>query len=299
MGGLEWSPTGYDVAKWNFQRMQSWGVNFVRVALSDTYWLKAMCTYDSKYQSRVDNIVRWGQQLKILILLDNHHGTEGQTCGTGKWHNLMKLPDIHNLAFIKQLATRYKNNPYVAFDIYNEPHDVSDALWRNGGVVDGYRGVGMQQLLDGVRSTGAKNLVVVSGNQWGADLRPIVNNPLSNDKDVVYGAHQYPYWCYARLVHNEPYVCDGHRYSPSLNAYVLPAIGRRPVMLTEFGTYRPFAAEVAEPIEWAEQHHIGWSTWLWCNGPVSEFCLLSPTGGTTPSVIGQPVRDALRRATGK
>jgi hypothetical protein len=183
----------------------------------------------------------------------------------------------------------------VAIDVYNEPHDIPDAMWRNGGVVDGYRGVGMQQLLDGVRSTGAKNLVFITGNFWGNDLRMLVNEPLSNDKNVVYAAHSYPYWCDGKLFTSEEYRCRGRQYPPHLDEEVPPLIGRKAVMLTEFGTYRPFSGETEAPIAWAEAHHIGWAAWLWCNGPTSNFCLLSDRGGTSPSVIGKPVFDALSR----
>jgi hypothetical protein len=300
IGGLEQTSKGYDVAYWNYKRMKSWGVNFVRVALSDTFWLKSMCTYDATYQAKVDQIVKWGEQLKMLVLLDDHNGTRGQTCGQGKWFNLERSPDIHNLTFVKQLGTRYKGKPYVAIDLYNEPHDISDDVWRNGGVVDGYRAVGMQQLLDGVRSTGFDGIVMATGNFWGQDLRMIVDNPLSPDRNVVYGAHEYPYWCGARLYSRyEPFGrCNGHLYSPYLDTHIPQALSKRAVMLSEFGTQRPIAAEVAEPIQWAEDHHIGWAAWLWCNGEAANYCLLSADGGSNPSVIGQPVRDALHRATG-
>jgi hypothetical protein len=299
LGGLEWSPNGYDLAYWNFKRMKDWGVNFVRVALSDVFWLKSMCSYNKNYAAKVDQIVQWGKQLKMLILLDDHHGTAGQTCGTGKWHNIMRLPDIHNLAFVKALATRYKNEPYVAIDLYNEPHDIPDSFWRDGGLLDGYRGLGMQQMVDGVRSTGYTGLVVATGNGWGNDLRMVIDNPLSNDKNLVYGAHTYPYWCDGKIVLNEPYWCRGKQFPPQLESQIPQAAAKRAVIMAEFGTYRPIAGEVAAPIRWAEEHRIGWAAWLWCNGKATSFCLLAEGGGNNPSVIGQPVRDALRRATGK
>ena len=61
----------------------------------------------------------------------------------------------------KSLASTYKNHPAVIFDLYNEPHDVSWDIWRNGGQVTEkasrrnpaktYEAVGMQTLLDAVR----------------------------------------------------------------------------------------------------------------------------------------------------
>jgi hypothetical protein len=101
------------------------------------------------------------------------------------------------------------------------------------------------------------------------------------------------------MVRNEPYVCKGKRYPPTLDLQIPAAAAKRAVILAEFGTYRANPEEIAAPIQWAEDHHIGWAAWLWCNGNVQNFCLLEKGGGTKPSVIGQPVRDALHRATGK
>lgn len=73
--------------------------------------------------------------------------------------------------FWSQVAARFANNPLAAFDLYNEPHDISNQVWLNGGTVPTYsifpyQTTGMQQLYDAVRATGARNLVLVSGNNW-------------------------------------------------------------------------------------------------------------------------------------
>ena len=62
-GGLEWSRTGYDMGSWNFARMKSWGVNFVRLPLNESYWLPSMCNYDPMYAVRVDAIVATAEAL--------------------------------------------------------------------------------------------------------------------------------------------------------------------------------------------------------------------------------------------
>ena len=296
-GGLEWTKKGYDEGLWNYQRMKSWGANVVRVPLSPAYALPGMCTYDKNYMARVDKIVGWAEQLKMLVILDDHVSTKGLSCGTGHWAGPQKAPDIHSVDFVKLLAKRYKSHGYVALDLYNEPHDIPDGVWRNGGVVDGWRAVGMQQLLDAVRSTGNTNLVFATGNLWGNDLRMIVNNPLQNDKNVVYAAHTYPFYCNRVIYYEEAYNCQGKQYPPFLDTQIAPAIGRRAVMITEFGTQRSIPGEMQAPIDWAEAHHIGWAAWLWSSGKMTDFCLLDANGN--PSISGKPVKDALARATGK
>jgi hypothetical protein len=303
-GGLEWKKKGYDETFANYQRIKSWGANFVRIPISPAFGLPRMCTYDKDYMGRVDKIVRWAEQLKMLVLLDIHMSTRGMTCGTGSagggpnsWAGPQKAPDIHTLDFAKQLGTRYKSHPWVAIDLYNEPHDIPDSIWRNGGIVDGWRAVGMQQMLDAVRATGNTNLVFATGNLWGNDLRMIVDNPLYNDKNVVYAAHSYPFQCNGVPVTPwVAYTCEGKQYPAHLDARIAPALGKRAVMLTEFGTQRSIPGEMQAPIDWAESKGIGWAAWLWGSGRITDFCLLDANGN--PSVTGKPVKDSLARANG-
>jgi endoglucanase len=233
-----------------------------------------------------------------MVLLDDHVGTRGRTCGVGNWAGLHKGPDMHNLKFVELLAERYKHRPFVAIDLFNEPHDIENSVWRNGGAVDGWGVVGMQTMLDAVRATGNKNLVFVSGNMWANDLRMIADKPLQNDWNVVYAAHSYPFMCGRVIGVGEAYSCQGKQYPPHLDAHVAPAIGKRAVMLTEFGTQRAIPGEVQAPIDWAERHNIGWAAWLWDYGKILDFALLDESGKHEPSVIGRPVHDALRRVAG-
>ena len=94
--------------------------------------------------------------------------------------------------FWSQVAARFANNPLAAFDLYNEPHDISIEVWLNGGTVPKYsifpyQTTGMQQLNDAVRATGARNLVLVSGNNW-ANTPPTT---LVRGSNIAYEVHGY------------------------------------------------------------------------------------------------------------
>ena len=66
-------------------------------------------------------------------------------------------PTDDSVDFWKEAAARYKNHPAVLFDLFNEPHDISWEVWRNGGTVEdkkqrtAYESPGMQRLVDAVR----------------------------------------------------------------------------------------------------------------------------------------------------
>src|SRR5437667_11198872 len=95
-------------------------------------------------------------------------------------------PMATDLEFWNDAATRYKNHPAVLFELFNEAHGISWKVWRDGGSVKdsskknpdenpdenneeptGEISTGMQAFLDAVRGTGAKNLVIAGGLDWG------------------------------------------------------------------------------------------------------------------------------------
>lgn len=300
LGGLEYYPEGVGLYQWNFDGIKSWGANTIRLPVSPHFAIRGMCTYDNQYLLRIDQAVAWAQKRKMLLIIDDHFSTKGQTCGAGKrWATGWPMPDVHNLNFIKMLGQRYKNKPYVAIDLYNEPHHVDYDMWRNGGINEGVRVIGMQQMLDALRSTGFTGLAVVSGTSYSTDMRDAAVRPLRGDYNVIYGAHMYPYQCGSETIPKEtPYECKGQPYSPTLDAWVGPMHKKRALMLSEFGTQRPVDREMRSMIQWAENRGIGWTAWLWCAGPVDNYCLTQPHTSFKPSTVGLPVQDYLRLSNG-
>src|SRR5699024_5320142 len=78
----------------------------------------------------------------------------------------------------------------VIFELYNEPHDISWQVWREGGSVAGFHAAGMQQLHDVVRAAGANNLVLIGGLDWAYDLSGVPENRISG-YNIAYATHPY------------------------------------------------------------------------------------------------------------
>ena len=79
----------------------------------------------------------------------------------------------------------------MMFELYNEPHDVSWSVWKSGGATgEGLQAVGMQQLYDTVRATGAQNLVIIGGLDWAYDLSGVPANRIDG-YNIVYATHPY------------------------------------------------------------------------------------------------------------
>jgi endoglucanase len=239
---LEFSSVGDQLADGDYGVIAAWGANVVRIPLNQGYWLQADAngaanpSYDPSYAGTVDQQVQAAEHNHLDVILDLHGSDTGNfsvevQCNTAHSNCQQMMADTHSLLFWKQVAAKYKNDPHVLFELYNEPHiggyqpgDPGTAaftsnwtVWLNGGSTSGFQAAGMQQLYDAVRGTGAPNLVIVGGLDWAFDLRGISSYPV-NGTNVLYATHAYQ--------QNPESNWDG--YFGSLAA-------RYPIIATEFG----------------------------------------------------------------
>ncbi len=185
--------------------IDDWNSNIIRLPLAQDRWFgKAPEQEDGgkAYRALVKEIVDLCSSKGCYIMLDLHWSDVnewGQNIGQ---HS---MPDRNSLIFWKDFAAVFANNPAVLFDLYNEPHDVSWDVWLNGGMITDrpnrpnmptkkYEAVGMQELLNTVRSTGAKNVIVAGGLDWAYDFNGILagrelKDPTGNG--VIYANHAY------------------------------------------------------------------------------------------------------------
>src|SRR3954466_15727300 len=180
---LEWDSAG----EWNnasgipradFDAMASWHANVVRIALNQDYWLSGAKLYDPNYQATVDRAVKDAEGAGLDVILDLHWSDRGDWSaplaggGQGKVgdSDQQQMADSNSLKFWQEVASKYKGDGHVLFELYNEPHDINWATWLHGGMVAEYRAVGMQDLYNTVRAAGADNLVIAGGTGWAFDL---------------------------------------------------------------------------------------------------------------------------------
>ncbi|MCW2550183.1 MAG: Endoglucanase precursor [Mycobacterium sp.] len=274
---------------------QSWGANFVRLPLAENYVVPTDCSYDSTYLSKVDAMVNAATASGMFIMLDLH--TNGVTACTAPKQQLM--PDPNSVTFWKTIAARYKSNPLVGFDLYNEPHDVSDRVWHFGGTVSSsgvtYSAPGMQTLYGTVRGTGATNLVFASGTGWATGFPDTM--PLLLTTNLVYAAHAYT--CPNGLPSSGA-TCtvgpDGTIYDPSgMLSHFATVSQLTPVMVTEFGfPDRNDGRYISNVINYAAGHNfVGWDVYAFDGFTSGLFDLWRTT--TTPV---QPTPSGMAVMTG-
>jgi hypothetical protein len=203
---LEWTSNGEGhILETVKVAIRDWHVNIIRLPLSQDRWFgKAPEQTDGgkAYRALVQQVVEACTSRQCYIILDLHWSDGNEW---GKDIGQHSMPDLNSVAFWKDFAPVFANNPGVLFDLYNEPHDVSWDVWLKGGeitdkpntrseVVKNYECVGMQTMLDTVRATGAKNVVIAGGLDWAYDFSGILAGRQLSDPEgngVIYANHCY------------------------------------------------------------------------------------------------------------
>lgn len=160
--------------------LKSWKVNAVRLPLNEDCWLGingVKAAYGGvAYRNAVAAWVKKLTDSAIYVVVDMHWNAPG----TKKAFDQKAMADRdHAPAYWSSVATTFKSNPAVVFDLYNEPYPDSNrgttAAWkctRDGGTCPGvpFVAAGSQELLNAVRATGSTNVVLVSGPEYAGSL---------------------------------------------------------------------------------------------------------------------------------
>jgi hypothetical protein len=284
---LSWSPNGENKVVWSVHlAIDDWHANVIRLPVMDSFWFGKGRGADQSnnadaYRKIVDDAVKFASVRGAYIILDLHR---------------FLTPDQSCVDFWKDAAARYANNPAVLFDIFNEPHDTSWDVWRNGGdaMVKSHSGpfkvtgVGMQALVNAVRGTGAKNIIVAGGLEYAYDLTGILNGYALDDKGgngIMYSTHFY-------------------NWHKGWSAHFMAVAAKYPVIIGETGAdvkkmnFIP-ANQQEDPSTWVpdligfiQKNHLNWTAWSFSKGATPG--MLTDMNTFAPnSFWGEPVKEAL------
>ena len=264
--GMEWSADGEGhILETARVAVDDWHANLVRLPLAQDRWFgKAPEQADdgAAYRALVRRVVDACAGRGGYVMLDLHWSDAGEW---GKRIGQHVMPDRNSLTFWTAVAAAYKDHPAVIFDLYNEPHDVSWDVWLKGGEVQDkldkgqagtrFEAVGMQALLDAVRATGARNVVVAGGLDWSYDLSGILDGRRLADPEgngVIYANHAYPF----KGDTVERWVAKMEAASKEL-----------PIIVSEFGSDPPGGAGLSGE-QWVrgvlqalQGHEWAWTAW--------------------------------------
>jgi hypothetical protein len=330
--GFGYNDGHYDAA--DAAAIASWNANAVRVPLNEDCWLGINGQPNSNegadppltqagYQESIENYVADLNAHGLYAILDLHWTAPGSQVPLEQ----QPMPDKdHSPAFWTSVASTFKNDPGVVFDVFNEPFDPTDPrsgtdqdsqdrvswnCWETG-TEDGSEGgatcdtsaydeneakttryavAGMQSLVDAIRATGATQPVMVGGLNFANDLTGWVDHapddPLNQE---------------AASFHN--YMGQSCDNLSCWNSEIAPVAANVPVVTGEFDQdVAPCATSDFddEYMEWADQHGVSYLAWGWIVLPpdqidadgCSAYYLIGDYGYTPAAPNGTNLRNHL------
>jgi hypothetical protein len=278
--------------------MLAWKANAVRVTLNESCWLGigivnpmyAGANYTGAMQRFVSMIRSHG----MYVIMDLQWAAPGTSVATTQ----QPMADADNApAFWKSVASMFQGDLGVIFDVFNEPYIGPNNI--NGGVdpwqclqngcsvtaaaplTGSYMSAGTQALVDAVRSTGAKNVVMVPGLGYTADLtgwaahRP--NDPTGN---LAASLHLY------NFVGCVDTTCWDMRYRALAQSV--------PIVTGEIGENDCAHGFIDGYMSWADGLGVSYLGWAWNQQDCSSFPALITDYNGTPSAFGQGLMQHLQ-----
>ncbi len=284
---------GYDV--WDGPADQSlvnafkaWKINAVRLPLNETCWLGingVNPAYSGEnYRAEVARFVQLLTDNRIYPILDLHWSAPGTLIATK--NRYMPNRD-HSPEFWRSVAARFKGHPAVVFDVFNEPRAVTWSCWRDGCpdvYGNGWAVAGMQELVDAVRSSGARNVVTVPGLGYANDLSQWASyKPFDLQNQLAASFHVYDFTS-----------CST---SSCWDARVASVARSVPVVSTELGQGGCAHDFVDEFMSWADANDIAYLGWTWNPWDCGAGPALVTSFDGKPTPFGVGLRDHLIRVT--
>ncbi len=266
--------------------MKTWQINAVRVPLNEDCWLGINglnpAFSGAAYRAAIEAYVAELNAAGLYVILNVCWNAPGKEKATGQ-HEM--LDASHGYTLWHSIATAFKAHPAVLFDLYNEPYGLGRSAreqwrcWEHGcGEL-----AGMAGLVATVRSTGARNVILLGGLEWAAD-----------DSEWLKYEPRDPLHQLAATFH----VYYDHTFCATescWNQTLLPLVARVPLVAEEFGEM-----QCADPtsLAWLEQwmsyaadkgfSMLAWAWNLQYGGKCSPPFLITSYAGT-PSPYGSEV----------
>lgn len=305
-----WGEAALNSTEPNWSTFKTWKANVVRLPLNEGSWLGYQCINPDgstrhtdpggRYRNAVASSVKHATEAGLYVILDLHWSAPGKFCPLAQ--NQMADRD-NSLAFWSQVAATFKEYPNVLFELFNEPFvgysKASTEDWRiimRGGSQDSYvtgysnayqvpyrwEVASMQQMLEAVRASGAKNVVLVGGASWAQDLSQWLALKLEDPLHQIAAVwHAYP------SKPGLPHPNFGQ------NAYswaeqILDA--GYPVLITETGDHNApgtkGSAFEAILLPWADEHGVAYVGWCWDVLQNENDVLIKDAAGTPTDGYG-------------
>lgn len=167
-----------------------WHADVVRIQVASEQLMTGDHTIDAKYLKLIERLVARATSLHLVTILSL------QT----EYFKGPALPTAAAVRFWRFVAERFKTNPHVMFDLYNEPRLVPGSktapnltearmwnLWQHGGTYRRVRYVGDNKLIKAIRNRHARNVIIAESNQFDRDVTRLSTHQLTDpDHNTIY-----------------------------------------------------------------------------------------------------------------
>jgi endoglucanase len=251
--------------------MKSWThVTAVRVPLNEACWNAESYVNPAfagaSYINAVKAYVSLLNANGLVVILDLHW-TDGlytgnsAGCSSAQATCQKPMPDAAQaIPFWTSVASTFKGNNAVIFDLFNEPYasratgDTTTGwqCWLNGGTCPGigYPVAGMQGMVNAVRSVGATNVLMLGGEEYSNDLSQwLTYEPTDPDGNLVASWHSY-----------SGNTCNTQS---CWTAQVAPVMAKVPVIVGEMGESDCGGSYMNSLTSWLGTENTGYLAWTW------------------------------------
>jgi hypothetical protein len=252
--------------------MKSYGINAVRIPLNEGCWdgesYVKPAVAGARYQAAIKAYVHRLNAAGMDVILDLHW-TDGRytgnasACSSAEATCQKPMPDApESVRFWTSVATTFKGDNAVIFDLFNEPYPEKAAhgnqaegwsCWLHGGADCAglsYQAAGMQDLVNAVRSAGATNVIMLGGLEWSNDLTGwLSHEPADPDHNLAASWHSYNF--------------NACSTQACWTSQIAPVLARVPVIAGEIGENDCSAGYVTPLTRWLNSEAASYLAWTW------------------------------------
>jgi hypothetical protein len=301
---------GAPITQTDADAIAAWKINAVRVPLNEDCWLgingisiggKSGADSARLYRERIKQWVHYLNRAGIYAILDLHWSAPGAVRSVRQYP---MADQDHSPSFWSDVATTFKSDPAVLFDLFNEPSfgytsSEEEAVmsgspwgcWRSGCTMRWradadqpwvtYAAAGMQELVDVVRHVGATEPIMVGGLSAGGDpcgllnkfgssaaCTELANMPTDPLHQLIVSYHNY--WSKR---------CSGSTscWDALWNEELAPLKAADIPMVTgEFGEANCSDAFMNAYMAWADKNDESYLAWSWGTYRKTSQCVQPP-----------------------
>jgi hypothetical protein len=306
--------------------MAAWHINVVRIPLNEDCWLginlqsldPGGVASGAAYRQAIVDYVTTLNDAGIYAILDLSWNAPGSVVADLPSGNEQPMADEdHAGAFWTSVASTFRSDPAVLFDLYNEPHSLTWSCWLSGCDLGGwwndahqggaelpgdYESAGMQELVNDVRAAGGAQPILLGGLGYASDLsswvtyKPVDPGVGGTDAAPV-GAPQLVASLHAYCGESGDPVC-AQSVVGAQQATMQGVHDSVPVIIGEMGEFDCSDAYVDPYMAWADTQGISYLGWAWN----TENCYTTPAlianFDGSPSCFGVGLLDHLSALEG-